>query len=187
MLPYLESLWAAGQDALLAEAIATIAERIYTTMDRRSIEPSDSGSQRPKLGWPGVSCEIWGSHGAFGGEGYGWGAVLPAHIIRGVIGFREAPEDDRFWICPNLPDSLASAGKTYGVRGLNYRAGRLDVRFAMLDARRLQVHGTWSGGNVLSVTRSNRSPVTLGRSGPSWHFEADNHQRYLVRFGTRTI
>ena len=90
MLPYLESLWAAGQDALLADVIATIAERIYPSMDRRSVEPSDAGSKRPALGWPGVSCEIWGAHGAFGGEGYGWGAVLPAHIIRSVIGFREA-------------------------------------------------------------------------------------------------
>lgn len=181
MLPYLESLWAASQDALLAEAVATIAERIYPSMDRRSIEPDDPALKRPKLGWPGVSCEIWGAHGAFGGEGYGWGAVLPAHIIRGVIGFRETPEPDRFLICPNLPDSLAVKGKTYGVRGLNFHAGRLDLTSAMLDDRRIRLNGAWSGGSIVSVSGPDQRPLKLERSDRTWHFEADNHQRYLVR------
>jgi len=106
---------------------------------------------------------------------------LPAHIIRSVIGFREASEDNRFWICPNLPDSFTAKGKIYAVRGLNYLAGRLDLRFTVLDDRRLQVNGMWPAGNVASVTGSDRRPLAVGRSGRNWHFEANNHERYLVR------
>ena len=87
VLPYLESLWTAGEKELVSQVVHTIAERIYTTMDRRTLTPP---GVTQKLGWPGVSCEVWGGEGAYGGEGYGWGAVLPAHIIRNLIGFRDA-------------------------------------------------------------------------------------------------
>ncbi|HET9784770.1 MAG TPA: hypothetical protein VFP94_07425, partial [Terriglobales bacterium] len=76
VLPYLESLWTAGERAFAAEVVHDIAGRVYASTDRRA--PGDG------LGWPGVSCEMWALKGALGGEGYGWGATLPAHIIRTV-------------------------------------------------------------------------------------------------------
>ena len=67
MLPYLESIWATGESELAAEVVETVAERIYASMDRHSMEAEGGAESKHKLGWPGVSCEIWGAHGAFRG------------------------------------------------------------------------------------------------------------------------
>ena len=146
MLPYLESLWAAGDRALAAEVVAATADRIYKSMDR-STETLRSGTDTyGGLGWPGVSCEIWGCRGAFGGEGYGWGAVMPAHIIRTLMGFRETEIQGQVLICPNLPPSLGSEGKQYGIQGLNYGATRLSLSYTLLSQERLLVDVECSGG-----------------------------------------
>src|ERR1019366_8960812 len=122
VLPYVESLWVAEEIELVSQLVQTIAERIYTSMDRRSIANPRSDGQQPamtqKLGWPGVSCEVWGSQGAYGGEGYGWGAVLPAHIIRNLIGFRDPERPDELRLTPNLPESFMVAGNLYRVCNL---------------------------------------------------------------------
>ena len=93
VLPYLESLWVAGEMQLLSQVVQTIAERVYTSTDRRSVpsvfatigDANNISGARQKLGWPGVICEIWGSEGAYGGERYGWGAVLPRPLTFGAV------------------------------------------------------------------------------------------------------
>src|SRR5205823_6251164 len=137
MLPYVESIWATEDTSLAGEVIWMAAERIYRSMDRRSVE-DDAGAEnrRPKLGWPGVSCEIWGAHGAFGGEGYGWGAVMPAHIIRSLLGIRETQDPRELWVCPNLPQPLLAARKRYGL--ISLRCGTIadpfDIDYLILDS-----------------------------------------------------
>lgn len=174
VLPYLESLWAADDRRLACEVVDTIAGRIYRSMDRRSL-----GTE--KLGWPGVSCEIWGAQGAFGGEGYGWGAVMPAHIIRNVIGFRETEDAVRVWICPNFPIALARGGKQYAVAGLNYGSDRANVHFRFADEQQVQVAILWSGARrVGSVQSSQGRAVQASFSGAECQFEAKNHERYLL-------
>lgn len=178
VLPYLESLWTAGETELVSQVVHTIAERIYTTMDRRSLAVP---GVTQKLGWPGVSCEVWGGEGAYGGEGYGWGAVLPAHIIRNLVGFRDAQSGGDLPLCPNLPDSFMVAGKSYGVRNLQYAEERLQLIVHVLDAHRIQVEGKWPGSmKPASVKDSAGKSVTVLSKDSSWQFEGVNRQQYLL-------
>ena len=125
MLPYVESLWKAGDRDFLSRVLFAVVDRVYQSMDRRDLQPEK------KLGWPGVSCEVWGKDGAYGGEGYGWGATLPAHIIRSIIGFREGsePHTPWFWLGPNLPGPLFGAGKLFELSNLRYRGTVLGIRY----------------------------------------------------------
>jgi hypothetical protein len=125
VLPYAESMWRAGQRRPLANVLWEIVDRAYRSMDRRKLEPEH------KLGWPGVSCEYWGQKGAAGGEGYGWGATLPAHIIRSLFGFRELEwtEGDQFELGPNIPANLTGEGKSFLILNLHFRGRRFDLRY----------------------------------------------------------
>ena len=179
MLPYIESLWAAGQNELLSDVIETIAGRIYTSMDRRSLDTSPAGEKHPALGWPGVSCEVWGAHGAFGGEGYGWGAVMPAHLIRNIIGIRETADPARLSLGPNLPSHWMKPGKRYGASGLNFAADRLDIFLEVLDDTSMQVTGAWRGAvRVTSIETAAGRPVEPLAHGQTFRFKARNYGRY---------
>ena len=176
----------AGEIELVSQLVQTIAERIYTSMDRRSIANPRSDGQQPamtqKLGWPGVSCEVWGSQGAYGGEGYGWGAVLPAHIIRNLIGFRDPQQPGELPVSPNLPDSFMVPGKTYRVLNLQYRGAALELAIRVLDSRRVRVEGKWSKAfRTVSVKDAMGKSIALEEAGSVWQFEGANHQQYFVR------
>jgi hypothetical protein len=186
VLPYLESLWSVGDLVTLSQAAEVIAEWIYTSMDRRSVAaPSQAPAETPRRrppGWPGVSCEAWTPNGAGGGEGYGWGAVFPGFLVRGLIGFRETPDPDRVWLSPNLPDPFLSSGKNYGIRGLRYLGGTLNLRIRPLDAKRVTLEGEWSGSlRTVSVEDAGGRSVAVAQSGRLWKFEGTNHSRYAIR------
>lgn len=177
MLPYIESLWSAEEGELLAEVIQTVAGRIYTSMDRRSVDTSAPEA----AGWPGVSCEIWGARGAFGGEGYGWGAVMPAHIIRNIAGLRETSDAGRLLVCPNLPAGWVVPGRRYGISGLNFAGDRLDISFEVIDNATLQVSGAWRGAaRVQSIKNVAGAPAESSQSGQAFRFRAKNHGRYYL-------
>lgn len=74
-------------------------------------------------------CEVWGAQGAYGGEGYGWGAVLPAHIIRNLIGFRDPRQPDELPLALNLPEAFMVGGRTYRAVNLQYRGAFWSWRF----------------------------------------------------------
>jgi Trehalase len=186
VLPYVESLWRAGEIELVSQLIHAIAERVYTSMDRPSIaSPSSKGGQlatAPKLGWPGISCEVWGEQGAYGGEGYGWGAVLPAHIIRSVIGLRDPQQPDELPLSPNLPNAFMVAGKTYRVLNLQCAGASLELAIRALDSKRVRVEGSWSGGRRSVAVRDARgADVSLQGTGSVWQFDGVNHEQYFVR------
>ena len=176
LLPYVESLWTAGQPELLAEVIHTIAERIYTSMDRRSLTTSE---QNHKLGWPGVSCEIWGPEGARGGEGYGWGAVMPAHIIRNILGIRETAKPDRIIVSPNLPQAFLNPGAVYGIESVAMRPGRLSVRYEVRKDGKLSIEGECSARSILVQANEDGSRVASGEHG-HFSFEAQNRRVYRI-------
>lgn len=188
MLPYLESIWATGERPLAAEVVSLIAERIYRSMDRRFVEPASGNDNRPKLGWPGVSCEIWGAHGAFGGEGYGWGAVMPAHIIRSLVGARETHDPHEIWICPNLPQPLLAPGKHYGLTG--FRCGTLadplDIDYDIIDSVKISISVTCRTSTQITSVRVGNRVFTPSRQGTSrFEFRGSNNEQYLVRFDPR--
>ena len=190
VLPYLESLWTAGEMELLSKVVQTISERVYTSTDRRSVpgvsttigDANNSNSAKQKLGWPGVSCEIWGSEGAYGGEGYGWGAVLPAHILRNLIGFRDPERPDQLRLAPNLPASFMAPGKVYQVRNLQYAGEILELGIRVIDSRRVRVEGKWAGSlRTISVKDAGGMDLTLKGTGSAWEFGGLNREQYLVQ------
>jgi hypothetical protein len=182
VLPYLEAIWSTGDVELAGQVVTTIANRIYTSMDRRSPADLNSTDAYTRLGWPGVSCEIWGCRGSFGGEGYGWGAVMPAHIIRTLVGFRETNEPLQLLVCPNLPSPLAENGKRYGICGLNYGRKRVSLSFLFLDQQRLMVEMELPAkAEIKSVRADGGNTLEVKRQGTRWQFEAINHRPYMVQ------
>ena len=186
VLPYVESLWSAAELELASEVIQNISERVYSSMDRRSLENLPSGSEQPasvpRLGWPGTSCEVWGGQGAYGGEGYGWGAVLPAHIIRNLAGFRDPQRPDEIPLSPNLPNSFMANGRTYRILNLQYRGALLELAIHVLDSQRVRVEGTWSGSmTTVAVKEAEGTNVLLQKVGATWRFDGINHRQYFMR------
>ena len=183
VLPYVESLWAAGQLELAADVVHTIAERIYKSMDRRNVSTTNADHH---LGWPGVSCEVWGVEGARGGEGYGWGAVMPAHIIRNILGVRETEDPNRIVLAPNLPRAFMTSGTEYGITNLSFRPGKLSLRYAPRDKGKVEVVGTCSTGSVWVEDASDGSRVATSASR-KFSFEAQNQRVYRLHWiPTRT-
>ena len=180
VLPFVESAHAAGDRKLASATVQAICERIYSSMDRRDLRSPEVPQAR--LGWPGTSCEIWGAHGAFGGEVYGWGAVMPAHIIRSVIGFREAGEPGQFVLTPSFGPALAAGGKRYALKGLPYAGRTIGVSYAFSDEKQLTAELKLPAeAHVISVSRANGEPAKFSRKRSSWEIEMENHELYRVR------
>jgi hypothetical protein len=177
MLPYIESLWTAREFELLADVVHLIAERIYTSMDRRTIAPG-TGEHGSPVGWPGVSCEMWGPEGARGGEGYGWGATIPAHIIRGILGVRETNDANRLLLSPNLPRAFMIPGRTYALQNLTLRSRPFSVRYAVSSAETVDVEGKWAAGEIQVEDAADGTLIARGSNGFS--FRARNAHPYRL-------
>lgn len=141
-LAYTEAAWTAGQRLTAAEATADIADRVYPRIDSRALrfaEPAAPYAYRV----PGVACEYWPISDDIepGGENYGWGATLPLHIIRSLVGFRESEnvEDVEFYLAPALPARLRKTGASYTLRNLSYRDIEFNVRYDVQDEGRLGI------------------------------------------------
>jgi Mannosylglycerate hydrolase MGH1-like glycoside hydrolase domain len=180
MLPYIESLWTARQFDLLADVVHLIANRIYTSMDRRTLAPG-TGEQHSPVGWPGVSCEMWGHQGAYGGEGYGWGAVMPAHIIRNLVGVRETPDTNELSFAPNLPGAFMVPGHTYALENLTLCSRKFSVRYAVTGAETLDVTGTWAAGEIQVNDEANAASAPLGTNAFSFHARNRHVYRLIAR------
>lgn len=181
VLAYAESLWVAGEREFLSRVLYGIVDRVYSSMDRRQVQPDQ------KLAWPGVSCELWSLEGARGGECYGWGATLPAHIIRSVFGFREGNEPEQLWftLSPGIPGKLVGEGRSFGLRNIHYRRQSFDLHYRCGQGRTLQVTLTFSSPpapHEFSVNDESGRPVPSRASGPRCSFEVDNHSLYRVRW-----
>ena len=149
-------------------------------MDRRAVAGPAGPDGKPRhLGWPGVSCEVWGASGAFGGEVYGWGAVMPAHIIRNLMGLRETEDSRRMILAPSFGASMARQGQRYGITGFSYGNHRLDVAYTFADGQRIQVE-VRGAGVIQAVTEVGGHPVRVEQANGSCRFDAVNHQRYEV-------
>jgi hypothetical protein len=176
--PYAESMWRAGQRQPLSKVLFELVDRAYRSMDRRELEPEK------KLGWPGVSCEYWGQKGATGGEGYGWGATLPAHIIRSLFGFRELEwsAGEQFELGPNLPERLSGEGKSFLLRNLHFRGWRFDLQYRQVAEGEFQTSLTMleKAGPIRVVDEAGHE-MPVQWSGKTIAFRAKNHALYRVR------
>lgn len=154
MFCYTEAGQHASLGQLMADVVGTTADRVYGRTNAREVVPI--GETRANMPAPynhripGTSNEYWPIEPATlaqcGSEAYGWGATLPALIIRNIAGFREA--DWGFILAPTLPESLLTPGRNYTVTNLSFRGARFDVTMAVRDGGLLDVTVTVRDGAI---------------------------------------
>jgi hypothetical protein len=104
---------------------------------------------------PGVASEFWRDPQMrpVGMENYGWGATMPMHLIRGIIGYRELPRGSPpgFVLAPSIPEHLAVEGHELGMANLHFRNQDLDVVYRVEENDRLQTILTWRSPRPVGV------------------------------------
>ena len=140
---YAEAAWNAGEREAAATAVASTATRVYGRTDARAVTHAANGGPF-SYRIPGVAYEYWPlDEIPPGGENYGWGATLPVHIIRAMLGFRENEDagdpSGSFLLAPCFPADLFRSGKTYGIRNLHYRGVTFDLNVTCRDTSGVQV------------------------------------------------
>lgn len=166
-----EAAWHAGQRELLSNLIADVAERTYSRIDRHErlpVREFDTGLP-PQYNYriPGVAMEFWpiDETNPGGCENYGWGATLPALIIRNIFGFREVEgaEEERFLLAPTLPRSLCTPDRVYGVQNLGYRQCRFGVCCRVLQDDQLEITLTCRPRGPMSIEVTDDAGRRMGR------------------------
>ncbi len=190
-LVYAEAAWTAGVHEIAAEVTADIADRIYPRLDVRT--PRFDDLDKPfAYRLPGVANEYWPIKAETepGGECYGWGATLPLHILRSIVGLRETVRTDangiEFHLAPTLPQRLLVSQRTYTARNLHFRDVTLTTTYVVDDARRLRVtleYALPQDGRLI-VCDAGGQPVAAsteeGRAG-TLAFDADNGHVFTCR------
>ncbi|MBC7186017.1 MAG: hypothetical protein H5U38_03180 [Calditrichaeota bacterium] len=144
---FAEILFRVGELEMAGGLIYQTADRVYRQWDRASWEPGTP--------LPGVSLECWGLDGPKGSEGYGWGATMPMHIIRGILGFRESPQrPGAFILSPALPEGMVpGAGRSLGVCNLRFWEYQFDLVYEDKGNGLLEVQLGFSGQSPVCAIR----------------------------------
>lgn len=188
MMVFTEAAWNAGENLAAAEAVCATADRVYARIDSRKSffdKAGDPFSYRI----PGVANEFWPVRDILpGGENYGWGASLPMHIIRAIVGFREEENVSatEFFLAPFLPKAFVKAGKRYVVRNLRYRKVIFDVTYECAELDQIKVTIEYRSPQPRAVTVRSRSgdEVCKQKIKQKTHtisFRGQNRSAYIVR------
>ncbi len=156
----------------IAEAIAFNADRLWTAWDRKDWNGVDP--------MPGVALEHWALAGPRGGEGYGWGATMPLHLVRGVMGFRD--EGDAIVFQPTLPERLLASGKSYTLGPLTHRGGRWLLSVSVTEGDEL--HVTWTAIDDRAredFARLDVDATSVERTGHTLGWRQTNGDRRVAR------
>lgn len=160
----------------LSNALYKVIERAYLKWDSRKMIEDHI---------PGVSWEFWPIEGAGGSECYGWGATMPIHVIRDILGFREETDsqDSVFILAPSLPDRLMVENNVYGIGNVCFRDMNLDISVRVLDGSRLRIEITIDRpGSILISNYVTGEEISSG-SKRSVAFESENTSAFLVKLG----
>ena len=196
MLPFSEAAWNTGLREFLATVIAGTAARVYSRTDERktrSIAPFNSTlPMQYQYRIPGIANEFWpiSADNPGGCENYGWGATLPALIIRNVIGFREFddPRREEFQLAPAFPVDMMKPGSVYGITNLAFHGSSTNVDYHVKDGGALQVELTTrrATGKLPSLVKNlaGKAIATYKQRGnqASARFEAKNGEMYIISF-----
>jgi hypothetical protein len=179
---FAEILFRLGELEMAGELIHQTADRIYRQWDRASWEPGGP--------LPGVSLECWGFDEPRGSEGYGWGATMPMHIIRGLLGFRECPQrPSAITLNPALPADMASGpAHSLGVRNLSFCGQQFDLVYEGKGNGLFEVRLDFAGQSPMRAIRGPKGevpPFRVQRRGARETLccTLRNHCTYVVDFG----
>jgi hypothetical protein len=180
---YAEAAWNASVQSIASEVVVQTADRVYHRTDARSVlYQSDTARHAYRI--PGVANEYWPiPERPAGGENYGWGATLPVHIIRSIIGFRESNDAaaDQFYVAPSLPEWMRRPGAVYTITNLKYREHRFALTYRIQSPDSLRAELRWETNRPSSVVivndqQTEHAPVTI---------DEDNRTIFAARNGTR--
>jgi len=106
---------------------------------------------------PGVAAEQWRNRDGkpAGMENYGWGATLPIHLIRGVIGYRDLPpgaEETGFLLAPSLPSTVLQRGNHLGMRNLHFANIDFEVTYEVKENGQLRAKLSWRSPTPAALT-----------------------------------
>jgi hypothetical protein len=118
---------------------------------------------------PGVAAEAWRGRGdrPSGMENYGWGATLPMHLIRGMIGYRDLPINSGksgFMLAPSLPEKLFQPRKRLGMHNLHYADIDFDVLYEVTEKKDIKTTFTWRSKRPVEISIV-MNGETVARSG----------------------
>ncbi|MBU4444773.1 hypothetical protein KJ656_06790, partial [bacterium] len=139
---FTEAALVSGEAWAAAEAVKIIADRIYTRTNSRSLFFVDK-KKKYTYRIPGIANEFWPVDlKPAGGENYGWGAILPALIIRNIIGYREVSNSDEcaLYLSPQIPKDYYKKGKTFGIEDLHFRDITFDVSYQIKDKNEMDIN-----------------------------------------------
>ncbi len=183
VMAYTEAAWNAGEQLHAAEAIKNIADRVYARTDSRS--PLFVNKEEPfAYRIPGVANEFWpAERRPAGGENYGWGATLPGHIIRDIVGFRETEDLDgnSFYLAPAIPKGFWETGKTLGLSHLHFQGAMFDLEYHISGENQIQAVLDLKSGNAQKVKITD----SAGKEIPNTPTDAENS--FLLKNGEKYI
>ncbi|NIX56704.1 MAG: hypothetical protein GWN14_12470, partial [candidate division Zixibacteria bacterium] len=114
---------------------------------------------------PGVAAEgwKWGKDRPAGMENYGWGATMPMHLIRGIIGYRDLPldaEQNGFILAPSIPTKLYEFDNRLGITNLHYSDMDFDVTYEVQEDNQLKTTLAWRSPQPVNITvRVDNKPI----------------------------
>jgi len=168
-----------------AELIVSTGNRIYERMS--ASKTSTTGYSLPHLPGkynyriPGVSNEFWPvdlKNSNYGGaENYGWGATLPATVIRSLFGFIESDNENEFYIAPVVTFNLAATGKRFGISGMMYQDHKFNI-ICVLEKNKLSIEITCSSANF--VIKNTSGKIIARSNGGICRVTGANGTKYVV-------
>ncbi|MBM4160357.1 MAG: hypothetical protein FJ217_04565 [Ignavibacteria bacterium] len=159
LITFTEAAWNASESLVASEIVAETADRVYARTDAREVRFKDE-ADRFSYRVAGVANEFWPvKDRPAGGENYGWGATLPMHIIRTIVGFREKENESatEFFLAPFLPKTFVEAGKRYVVRNLHYRGVAFEVTYEFEELERMKITFEYRSPRPTAVTVRSKS------------------------------
>ncbi|MBR5902549.1 hypothetical protein IKZ40_09465, partial [bacterium] len=140
--PFTEAARRAGQSAMVSDLLVSTGDRVYARETSRDVRPLASRHQSTfpncfRYKMPGQASEFWPMTPdpvwECGAEHYGWGATLPAMVIRNIFGIREKEADHPSITVSPVPPSAWKENETYGMS--NFRIGPFSFDIALTKTK----------------------------------------------------
>lgn len=184
---FCEAAWNGNASLTAATAVAELASRVYRRTDSPTVA-FRKGNDPFHYRIPGVANEFWPvKDEPPGAENYGWGATLPLHLIRTLIGFREGPEGDEqaFFLAPAIPPVLFRERAEYQITNLHYRNLDFDLRYRPLrdDSLDILLQERSEATHIVEIIDREGNSVwerRASRDTPQVRFRGRNGERYRL-------
>jgi len=154
-----ESAYRLGCPRELAAMAAERVEHVYAALD------APRAGRRGPL--PGVQHEYWPDKPVWGAEGYGWGALCVALVVRYLGGWREDGPlaGEGFTLAPALPRRLARPGAVLRLHNLPALGRRFDLTYEVGAGGRLSVRLERRAGPPCRIALSAGDGAVLAAPG----------------------